>query len=59
VLSKRLLKTLTWRIVGTTSTFTISYLITGLVLVSSSIAIFQMIANTVLYYFHELIWEFK
>jgi uncharacterized membrane protein len=56
-LSRTWLKTLTWRAVGSTSTFLISYLITGMVVVSSTIAIVQVIANTVLYYIHETIWN--
>jgi len=58
-LHKSLIKTFTWRLIGTTSTFVISYLITGMMLVSSGIAIFQMIVNTILYYLHEIFWESK
>lgn len=50
-------KTLTWRLVGSTSTFLISYAITGQAVLSTSIAVVQMIANTVLYYIHELAWN--
>lgn len=52
-----LLKTLTWRVIGTTSTFAISYVVTGAVGLSSTIAIVQMIVNTVLYYVHEHVWN--
>lgn len=52
-----LLKTLTWRVIGTTSTFAISYVVTGAVGLSSTIAIVQMIVNTVLYYIHEHVWN--
>ena len=52
-----LLKTLTWRVIGTTSTFAISYVVTGAVGLSSTIAIVQMIVNTVLYYAHEHVWN--
>jgi uncharacterized membrane protein len=54
---RTLWKTLTWRVVGSTSTFIISYLITGAIIVSGSIAILQMIVNTILYYIHELAWN--
>lgn len=54
---KRIVKTLTWRILGSTSTFIISYIITGQLVISSGITIFQMIANTLLYYVHETVWD--
>jgi len=56
-MKRLLIKTLTWRIVGSSSTFIISYLITGQLIVSSGIAITQVIANTILYYIHEKLWE--
>jgi uncharacterized membrane protein len=52
-----ILKTLTWRIIGSSSTFLISYIITGQAFIATSIAIMQMVVNTVLYYIHELVWN--
>ena len=52
-----LVKTITWRIVGSTSTATIAWLVTGSVGVATTIFIIQAIANTVLYFIHELIWN--
>jgi uncharacterized membrane protein len=54
---RSLAKTLTWRITGSTSTFTIAYLITGSFGVSSIIAVIQMCVNTVLYWLHERVWS--
>jgi uncharacterized membrane protein len=54
---RTLAKTITWRITGSTSTFTIAYLITGSVGLSSGIAIVQMIVNTFLYYAHDSAWN--
>ena len=54
---RTLWKTLSWRLVGSSSTFIISYLVTGQILISSTIAVVQMIANTILYYAHELAWN--
>lgn len=54
---RTLAKTVTWRIVGSSATFTIAYLLTGELFISSSIAITQMAVNTVLYYIHETIWN--
>lgn len=54
---RSLVKTLTWRITGSSSTFLIAYLITGSIGASSGIAVVQMIANTVLYLIHERAWS--
>jgi uncharacterized membrane protein len=50
-------KTLTWRVIGSASTFLISYIVTGQAFIATSIAIAQMIANTILYYIHERAWD--
>ena len=49
-------KTVSWRVAGSLSTFSISYLVTGSFGVAGSIAVVQMAVNTLLYYFHERIW---
>ena len=49
-------KTVSWRVAGSLSTFSISYLVTGSFGVAGSIAVVQMVVNTLLYYFHERIW---
>jgi len=54
---RTILKTLSWRVIGSTSTFLISYLITGQAFIATSIAIMQMIVNTILYYIHEVVWN--
>lgn len=54
---RTLAKTITWRITGSTSTFTIAYLMTGNVGLSSGIAVVQMIVNTFLYYAHDSAWN--
>lgn len=50
-------KTISWRLTGSFSTFMISYLILGSFTIASSIAIIQIIANTLLYYLHERVWN--
>lgn len=52
-----ILKTLSWRVIGSASTFLISYIVTGQLVLASGIAIAQMIVNTVLYYIHEIVWN--
>jgi len=50
-------KTISWRVAGSTSTFTIAYLVTGSAGISSGIAVIQMVVNTFLYWFHERVWN--
>lgn len=54
--SRSLLKTVTWRITGSTSAMIIAYLITGSVGISSTIGIAHLVVNTILYWMHERIW---
>lgn len=49
-------KTISWRVVGSSSTALITYIIVGDIATAGSVGIFQLIANTTLYYFHERIW---
>ena len=53
---RSLVKTLSWRVVATTDTFLISWLITGEVMFASAIASLEVITKMILYYFHERIW---
>lgn len=54
---RTLIKTLSWRVIGSTATFLISYIVTGQLVVATGIAVAQMIVNTVLYYIHEIVWN--
>ena len=54
---RTLIKTLTWRLVWSTSTFIISYIVTGQAIIATGIAVAQMIVNTILYYIHEIVWN--
>jgi uncharacterized membrane protein len=53
---KSLLKSVSWRIVGTIDTMIISYFITGRVTIAISIGSVEVITKTILYYFHERLW---
>ena len=56
--SKRsLVKTLSWRLTGSGATFIIGWLISGNFAVAGTIAVIQLISNTILYYIHERIWN--
>jgi len=54
---RSIVKTVSWRITGSSATFAIAYILTGDVAVAGVIGITQMISNTILYYVHERIWN--
>jgi uncharacterized membrane protein len=54
---RSLVKTISWRLTGSGSTFLISWLISNSFVVAGTIASIQLVANTILYYFHERIWN--
>ena len=53
---RHLLKTFTWRIVGTIDTIILGWLVTGKIEVGLTIGGFELITKMILYYFHERIW---
>jgi len=53
---KSIMKTVSWRIVGTLDTMIISYFITGTVTAALSIGTVEVLTKTILYYFHERLW---
>ena len=54
---RSLVKTISWRLTGSFSTFLISFIILGNFTIAGSIAVIQIIANTTLYYIHERFWD--
>ena len=54
---RSLVKTISWRLTGSFSTFLISFIILGNFTIAGSIAVIQVIANTTLYYIHERCWD--
>lgn len=54
---RSLIKTISWRITGSTATFVISYVISKNLSIAGTIAIIQLTANTILYYVHERVWN--
>jgi uncharacterized membrane protein len=54
---RSLVKTISWRVTGSSATFLIAYLLIGNFAVAGVIGITQMITNTILYYMHERIWN--
>jgi uncharacterized membrane protein len=54
---RSLVKTISWRITGSSATFLIAYLMTGNFAMAGIIGGTQLVFNTILYYFHERIWN--
>ena len=54
---RSLVKTISWRITGSSATFLIAYLISGNISIAGTIAVIQLTANTILYYIHERVWN--
>jgi len=50
------LKTISWRIIGTVDTMCISYFLTGKIDVALSIGGIEVISKMILYYMHERAW---
>ena len=53
---RSLFKTVSWRMVGTLDTITISYVITGEIRSALSIGGIEVFSKMILYYFHERLW---
>jgi len=53
---RHLAKTITWRIVGTTDTVLLSWIITGNPFTGLKIGLVEVISKMILYYLHERFW---
>lgn len=51
-----LLKTISWRIIGTLDTMAISYMLTGKLDIAVSIGGIEVVSKMLLYYLHERAW---
>ena len=54
---RHILKTITWRMVGTIDTILLSWLITGNLETGVKIGGVEVITKMELYYFHERVWN--
>ena len=54
---KSVMKTMSWRVIATTTTFVISWVVTGSVLAGGVIASVEFWAKLALYYVHERAWS--
>lgn len=55
--AKSLLKTVSWRVVGTLDTMMIAYILTGEIGMAISIGSVEVFTKMVLYYLHERVWN--
>ncbi|MHA7059235.1 DUF2061 domain-containing protein [Aquimarina sp. M1] len=53
---RHLVKTITWRFVGTLDTMLIAWLITGNAMVGLQIGMSEVVTKMILYYMHERLW---
>lgn len=56
-LKRSVVKTISWRIVGTITTIIISWLITGTLALAFSIGFIELISKMALYFLHERTWN--
>lgn len=54
---RSLVKTISWRITGSSATFLIAYAMTGNLSIAGTIGVIQLVSNTILYFIHERIWN--
>lgn len=54
---RSVVKTISWRTLGTLDTIIISYFITGNLVMAASIGSIEVITKMILYYFHERAWN--
>ena len=54
---KSMMKTISWRVIATTTTFVIGWIVTGSVLAGGAIASIEFWAKLALYYAHERVWS--
>jgi uncharacterized membrane protein len=55
--SRSVVKSVSWRILGTLDTFLISWFVTGETSIAFSIGSIELITKMLLYFFHERIWN--
>ena len=53
---RHIVKSITWRIIGTIDTILLAWLITGNALTGFQIGLAEVLTKMLLYYFHERIW---
>ena len=54
---RSILKGITWRILATATTFIITYLLTGEVMLAAKVGVLEFVFKLLIYYFHERLWQ--
>ena len=54
---RSVVKTISWRTVGTLDTMIIAYFITGNLVMAASIGSIEVVTKMILYYYHERVWN--
>ena len=54
---RSIIKSISWRIIGTLDTVAISWFITGKLDLALAIGSIEVVSKMILYYFHERIWN--
>jgi uncharacterized membrane protein len=54
---RSLIKAVTWRVVGSLDTFSLSFIVTGSARNAASIATVEVLTKVALYYLHERVWR--
>ena len=54
---RSIVKSISWRVIGTIDTIIISWIITGTLTLAFSIGVVELVTKMVLYFFHERIWN--
>ncbi len=54
---RSIVKSISWRAIGTLDTIMISWIVTGTLSLAFSIGFIELITKMVLYFFHERIWN--
>jgi uncharacterized membrane protein len=54
---RSVVKTISWRTLGTIDTIAISYFITGIMAMAASIGSIEVVTKMILYYLHERGWN--
>ncbi len=54
---RSIIKSISWRVVGTMDTIIISWVITGEIAIALTIGSIELITKMILYFFHERIWN--
>ena len=54
---RSVVKTISWRTVGTLDTVIVSCFVTGNLVMAASIGSIEVITKMILYYFHERVWN--